>query len=97
MTDDEWICWNYETGFSVIAAKDKDDAVLKCEMDQPIGMEAALLGEEREIKENMWELLGERRATVTKLLDKALEKLELEAINQTSYYIREAQRRLRRV
>ena len=93
MTDDEWICWNYETGFSVIAAKDKDDAKLQCELNQP----AVLLGEEEEIKENMWELLGERRATVTKLLDKALEKLELEAINQTSYYIREAQRRLRRV
>lgn len=60
MTDDEWICWNYETGFSVIAAKDEDDAKLQCELNQP----AVLLGEEKEIKENMWELLGEKKAIV---------------------------------
>ena len=60
MTDDEWICWNYETGFSVIAARDKDDAKLQCELNQP----AVLLGEEEEIKENMWELIGERKTIV---------------------------------
>ena len=53
----KWVCWNYESGFYIIDARHKDDAVLKCEMDQPIGMEVALLGEEEEIKENMWALL----------------------------------------
>lgn len=50
---DKYVCWNYETGFSIIDARHEDDAKLQCELNQP----AVLLGEEREIKENMHALL----------------------------------------
>lgn len=60
----KWVCWNYESGFYIIDEATKDDAALRCEMDQPIGMEAVLLGEEEEVKENMWALIGEKRTLV---------------------------------
>lgn len=57
----KFVCWNAETGFDIVEAKHKDDAVLQCEMDQPIGMEAVLLGEEEEVKENMWALMADKK------------------------------------
>jgi len=69
---DEWICWNYETGFSVIDARDEDDAKLQCELNQP----AVLLGEEEEIKENIRVLLEEEVIIETKLLDRQIGNAE---------------------
>lgn len=73
----KWVCWNAETGFYVLDARDRDDAALECEMDQPIGMEAVLLGKEEKIKEDMWTLLSEKAIIVdTKLLDRQIRYAE---------------------
>lgn len=50
----KYICWNHESGFSVIDAKEEDKAKLQCELNEP----AFLMGEENDVRQNIIVLLG---------------------------------------
>lgn len=54
---DKWVCWNVESGFSVIEETSRDNAELSCELNQ----DAILLGGEEEVKENMWALMADKK------------------------------------